>query len=403
MAMARMWFYNIPYHGHVNPTLPLIRELVRRGDQVTYFSSPTFADRITATGATFRAYRKSTALEQSRQDTHTAYVGGLLAEATYGLLPEVLSSVEKEHPDYLMFDMSAPWGGIASRRFDIPAVTSFPHFPFYWRTVINDQRVFRKMLGSIRVGFGHWRRLLRLTGKTVKDFNLRKVQDINLLSSSAETNIVFTSRYFQPYEEKFDDSYLYIGPTIETDRREEEMEISRQAGQRLIYIAVGTVYKTNLQFFRDCLQAFDDRRYAVILSIGLAVDLAVLKPFLQNFTVAQYVPQLSVLQEADLFITHGGMNSIAESISYGVPMIVVPNTLEQSINATRVEQLQAGLYLDPAHLNVDTLQKAAERVLTDRSLVEGVEQIRRSFVEAGGVQRAAESIQAFKQKHGMSK
>ena len=400
--MARMWFYNIPYHGHVNPTLPLIRELVRRGDQVTYFSSPPFADRITATGATFRAYRNSTAFEQSRQDTHTAYVGGLVAEATYGLLPEVLSSVEKEHPDYLMFDMSAPWGGIASRRFDIPAVTSFPHFPFYWRTVVNDRRVFRKMLGSIRAGFGHWRRLLRLTGKIVKDFNLRKVQDINLLSSSAETNIVFTSRYFQPYEKKFDDSYLYIGPTIETDRREEEMEISRQAGQRLIYIAVGTVYKANLPFFRDCLQAFDDRRYAVILSVGRAVDPAVLKPFPQNFTVAQYVPQLSVLQEADLFITHGGMNSIAESISYGVPMIVVPNTLEQSINAARVEQLQAGLYLDPARLNVDTLQKAAERVLTDRSLVEGVERMRRSFVEAGGVQRAAESIQAFKQKQGMS-
>ena len=83
-------------------------------------------------------------------------------------------------------------------------------------------------------------------------------------------------------------------------------------------------------------------------------------------------------------------------------MIVVPNTLEQSINAARVEQLQAGLYLDPARLNVATLQKAAERVLTDRSLVEGVERMRRSFVEAGGVQRAAESIQAFKQKHGMS-
>ena len=115
--MARMWFYNIPYHGHVNPTLPLIRELVRRGDQVTYFSSPPFADRITATGATFRAYRNSTALEQSRQDTHTAYVGGLVAEATYSLLPEVLSSVEKEHPDYLMFDMSAPWGGIATGSF----------------------------------------------------------------------------------------------------------------------------------------------------------------------------------------------------------------------------------------------------------------------------------------------
>ena len=170
-----------------------------------------------------------------------------MAEATYILLPEVLSSVENERPDYLMFDMSAPWGGIASRRFNIPAVASFPHLPFYWRTIFNDKRVLRKGLLSIRPGYGYWRKLQRQTAKIVQDFRLRSPKDINVLSSSAELNIVFSSRYFQPYEKHFDDSYLYVGPEIETERQERPMEISKGRDQKLIYIAVGTVYRANTQ------------------------------------------------------------------------------------------------------------------------------------------------------------
>lgn len=395
--MSRVWFYNIPFHGHVNPTLPFIRELVQRGDEVTYFSSPMFENRIRATGANFRGYEKLHAFEQSRKVAHVIHLGSLVAESTYALLPEVLSCVEKESPDFLIFDMSAPWGGIASRQFNIPAVASFPHLPFYWRTVFNDGRVFRKGLQSIRPGYGYWRQLQRQTAKIMRDFNLLDPKDINVLSSSAALNIVFSSRYFQPYESHFDDSYLYVGPEIDTNRQEEPLTISKQDGQNLIYIAVGTVYQANRQFFRHCIQAFADERFVVIMSVGQAVDPAALGPIPKNFTVAQYVPQLSVLQEADVFITHGGMNSISESVFYRVPMIVVPNTIEQAINAARVEQLQAGLYLEPNRLTVEKLQIAVEAVLDDPSMARGIERIRESFIEAGGVQRAADAFQAFKQ------
>lgn len=400
--MARAWFFNIPYHGHINPTLPLIRELVRRGESITYFSIPAFAERIEATGAEYRAYSAAQSFEQSRTVAHTVHVGGLVAEATYDLLPEVLSSVEQEHPDYLLFDMSAPWGNIASRRFEIPAVASFPHLPFYWRTVLSDRRVFRKMLGSVKPGYGYWRRLQKQTKKIVKDYKLRKLEDVNVLSSSAESNIVFSSRYFQPYQEHFDDTYHYVGPAINTNRQEDPITISKSGDQKLIYIAVGTVYEAKLQFLRNCLQAFSDDRYLVILSVGQAIDPAVFEPIPSNFTVAQYVPQLSILQQADVFITHGGMNSIAESVTYGVPMIVVPNTLEQSINAARVEQLKAGLYLGPNQLSVENLQKSVIRILADPFASNGIQQVQNSFMEAGGVERAAEAIQTFKERHGLN-
>jgi len=400
--MARVWFYNIPFHGHVNPTLPLIREMVVRGDEVTYFSTSAFEARILATGALFRAYGGPYSFEQTRKVAHVVHLGTQVADATLALLPEVLASLATERPDYLMFDMSAPWGKIASRQLHIPAVASFPHLPFYWRTVLNDFRVLRKGIRSIRPGYGYWRQLQRQTAKIVKDYQLRDLESINVLSSSAELNIVFSSRLFQPYDEHFDESYQYVGPEIELNRQEEPMPIAKQAGQKLIYIAVGTVYQANLDFFRACFEAFADPQFEVVLSVGRAIEPRVLGSTPANFRVEQYVPQLSILEQSDLFITHGGMNSISESVTYNVPMIVVPNTIEQAINAVRVEQLRAGLYLDDSQMNSGKLRQAAEAVLAQPSVTSGLEQIRRSFKEAGGVRRAVDAIQAFKKEHQLT-
>ncbi len=400
--MARLWFYNIPFHGHVNPTLPLVRELVRRGDDVTYFSTAPFEPRISATGAAFEPYPDSYSFEQTRSIAHIVHLGTQVAEATYALLPSVLDSVADQHPDYLMFDMSAPWGKIASRQLHIPAIASFPHLPFYWRTVLNDIRVLRKGIRSIRPGYGYWRQLQRQTARIIKDHRLRDPQSINVLSSSAELNIVFSSRYFQPYEGQFDDSYIYVGPQIEFERKEQRMPIEKQPGQKLIYVAVGTVYQSNLEFFRMCMHAFADPKFQVILSIGKAFDPKSLGTAPANFRIEQYVPQLSVLEQSDVFVTHGGMNSISESVIFGVPMIVVPNTVEQAVNAARVEQLNAGLYLDPDQVTPGKLLQAVEQVLGDPGIESGLSKIRDSFERAGGVGRAADAILSFKRTHDMA-
>jgi MGT family glycosyltransferase len=400
--MARAWFYNIPLTGHINPTLPLIRELVRRGDEITYFSSRAYEDRILSTGAFYRGYANQDAIEQSRNVTHLIHQASQVARATYALLPEVLSAVEQERPDYLLFDMSAPWGGIASRQFDIPAVASFPHLPFYWRTLLMDWRILWKISQNIRPGYGYWRDLQHLTSKIRREYKLRDPKDINVLSSTAELNIVFSSRYFQPFEKHFVNSYVYIGPDVRLDRQEEPMQISKREGQKLIFIAVGTVYKASLDFFRCCMAAFADDCYTVIMSIGKALDPSSLGAIPKNFIVAQFVPQLAVLRKADVFITHGGMSSISEAVLNRVPMVVVPNTTEQSINAAILEKLGAGLYLEHSQVTVDALQNAIQKVISDPKLKKGIERIRNSFLKAGGDKRGAAEIQVFKDRYGLT-
>ena len=61
--MAKILFFNIPAYGHVNPTLPVVTELVRRGHQLVYYNADTFEQAIKATGAEFRAYPHSSTSE----------------------------------------------------------------------------------------------------------------------------------------------------------------------------------------------------------------------------------------------------------------------------------------------------------------------------------------------------
>jgi UDP:flavonoid glycosyltransferase YjiC (YdhE family) len=61
--MSKIVFVEMPAYGHVNPTLPVVRELVRRGEQVVYYDSEEFRPQIEQAGATFhRAHHGGIAL-----------------------------------------------------------------------------------------------------------------------------------------------------------------------------------------------------------------------------------------------------------------------------------------------------------------------------------------------------
>jgi len=80
---------------------------------------------------------------------------------------------------------------------------------------------------------------------------------------------------------------------------------------------------------------------------------------------------------------------------------LVPNTIEQTINASRIEQLHCGIYLDHKQLTVESLRGAVARVLSDPSASDGLTQLQESFREAGGTQLAADALDRLKAEHGL--
>jgi len=61
-----------------------------------------------------------------------------------------------------------------------------------------------------------------------------------------------------------------------------------------------------------------------------------------NCQVYSFVPQLEVLALADLFLSHGGCNSVNESLYYGVPLLVLPFFGDQPVVAKVIENKKLG-------------------------------------------------------------
>ena len=104
---------------------------------------------------------------------------------------------------------------------------------------------------------------------------------------------------------------------------------------------------------------------------------------------------MEVLKHASLFISHGGLNSIHDSLYLGVPLLLVPRQAEQTLNALRVVELGAGLTLKKEQVNPQTIHNHATRLLAEPQFKVEANRIGHTLRAAGGATRAADEIEAM--------
>lgn len=401
--MAKLVLLNFPGHGHVNPTLPVVTELVQRGHEVFYYNTGEFRSLIERTGATFRPYPEPnpTSAELANIVGNLVNVTRLLFAESKRLLPFLLRELEREQPDVVVFDSITLWGMQAAHLLRLPSVSSISTFVqedvkglMNWRDMLH---LLRKALPAVPDLLRKRRELVRIYGKDVFPHK-------DMFPAIGEQNIVYTSRAFQPETPFINESFHFVGPSINPVTRPdtafpwEQLRQSKDNGRPLIYISFGTLYHLNQAFYRVIFDTFATHEAQFILSAGSMTDLAALGRIPDNFIVRNTVPQLALLQQVDLFITHGGMNSINEGLYYGVPLLVIPQQMEQLLNARQVAAQGAGVVLGErppyGRTTSDELRQAVERLRTDDTIRRNAQRISESFVEAGGFSRAADIIES---------
>ncbi|MCG8352088.1 MAG: hypothetical protein MI924_30345 [Chloroflexales bacterium] len=400
--MAIIIFMNVPGHGHVNPTLPVVQELVRRGRRVIYYNSEEFRPQIERVGAEFRPYPSalpSQAEIAAAVSRNMARISLLLVEAAAQLTPFMLNELQYEQPGIVIYDSICVWGMQAARVLGLPSVSSITTFV----TEGAEWTLPRRDLAHMLLGaaplmprfFRARRRLLRTYGK--------KSLPAVLFPATGNLNIVFTSRQLQPPTSFINDSFRFVGPAINAATRDGSFPFAQLDRRPVTYISLGTLHSADTAFFRHCFQAFADHSGQFILSAGKNTDINTLLPIPPNFLVYPSVPQLEVLQHADLFITHGGMNSVHEGLYFGVPQVVVPHQMEQLLNALQVRASGAGVVLGDRYpygrVTADELRGAADHVLSDPRFKQAAQRASESLRQAGGYQRAAAEIVAFAECH----
>ena len=387
--MSRIAFFCIPAHGHTNPTLGVVRELAARGHEVRYYSYEPFREKIEAAGARFvpcEAYDaelKLTPKEAVRIGSDLALSTRVLVDTTLALDDAVCAEMEKWKPDCIVADSMAVWGKAVARKLGIPFVSSTTTFAFNQHSAKLMKQSLGQML-SLLVSMPKINRdIQRLRDK---GYPVNSVLD--LIQNDEHTHtIVYTSPQFQPCFETFSDKYAFVGPSIRPAGSEIE-----KTREKLVYVSMGTVNNEMLSLYKNCITALKDTGCQVILSVGDKIDPKVFGALPEQIRVYPFVDQIAVLQKADVFVTHCGMNSASEALYYGVPLVMLPQTSEQGAVAARTEQLGAGLRLKKT--TPAAIRQAVEQVLADPAYRENAGRIAAGFRECSGARGAADKAEA---------
>ncbi len=112
-----------------------------------------------------------------------------------------------------------------------------------------------------------------------------------------------------------------------------------------------------------------------------------------NVLVRPRVPQLALLERVDAVVSHGGHNTVCESLAAGRPMVLAPIRDDQPIIADQVVQAGAGVRIKFGRVRPDGLRAAVEQVLSDADLRSGAQAVAASFAAAGGTPAAASLVE----------
>ncbi|MFE7277519.1 macrolide family glycosyltransferase [Streptomyces sp. NPDC057623] len=388
--MSTLAFLNIGMHGHINPTLPVVAELVRRGHTVIYHTSPAFRAEIEATGATVRLYPGD---EQPLPDPPTPVtLLESLASTAVRLLPAVLDDLRRDRPDLVVHDSSCLWGAVAARELGVPAASSFTTFAFD-RHVPSPTRGSWDLLAAARGQPRSVKGYLRARRELHRRFDARGLPLVDLLNIRQPLNLVYTSRAFQPAVERFGPSYRFVGPSIGARPADPSFEADRLRDP-VLYASLGTVFGAGPKLLRTFATALAPLAGTVIVSTG-RTDPGTLGPLPANVLVRRFVPQPEVLARAALFVTHGGMNSVNEAMYAGVPMLVVPQGADQPMTAARVVELGAGLSIRTQDVTKGSVRALARRLLHEPGFRTAATALKAAQHDAGGCRRAVDELERY--------
>ncbi|MCC5894515.1 MAG: hypothetical protein JJU16_03565 [Alkalibacterium sp.] len=336
-AHYRFLFVNLPYSGHINPTLPLVKRLVNAGHTVDYVLDPSFKDTVEAAGATLIPYDNYASdwsdVHKYMKAFEQAYATALRVSGDY---------------DCLVYEAYFVFGYKLSKELSIPTVRLFSTFAF-------NQSILEKIREN---GGPH---LTFMTSKNplyvlfVKYYENKKEMMVTddffdeIVEGNQKLNIVYTSRKFQPQADEFShDRFSFVGPSIEDNYSDDMPSVPYEEMSRpIIYCAMGTLLPRFLKkVYQKCIDAFADKECSLILSVGEELNEDDFEGVGDNIYIYSKVPQVDVLNQSDVFITHGGMNSANEGLSCGVPMVVHPFVNDEPLIASQLTTLKVAKQLD---------------------------------------------------------
>jgi MGT family glycosyltransferase len=391
-SSAHIAMFSIAAHGHVNPSLEVIRELVARGHRVTYAIPPAFAEKVAETGAEPKLWHSTLpgpdADPAAWGSTLLDNVEPFLADAIQAL-PQLVEAYRGDEPDLVLHDITAYPARVLAHRWGVPAISLSPNlvaWEGYEEEVAEPMWAEPKNTERGRAYYARFQSWLEENGITLHP---------DRFAGRPDRSLVLIPKALQPHAGRVDESvYSFVG-ACQGDRGAEG-EWQRPAGaEKVVLVSLGSSFTKQPGFYRECVKAFGELPgWHLVLQIGRHVDPAELGDVPADVEVRSWVPQLAVLKQADLFVTHAGAGGSQEGMATATPMIAVPQAVDQFGNAEMLQALGVARQLSTEEATAEALRETALALVDDPEVAGRLKDIAARMAEEGGTRRAADLIEA---------
>jgi MGT family glycosyltransferase len=261
-----------------------------------------------------------------------------LLETIESITPELIDQLYGYGSEVVIHDGQAPWARVAGDYLGLSRLIAHPMFPIVaafakpsradpFLPAPPDEVAKERSQSS-------WAAIARRWGVEIED-------EHRTIHSSGRMMLGFTTQRVLG-EHLLDSSWVLMGPLMSPPPPAAHPE------RPLVYVCLGTAYNARAEPFRAVVDGLADEPVDVLVSTGNGrfVTEAALGPLPDNVTVRPFVDAREVLSRASLHVTHGGCNSVHETLLAGVPMVFVPQAFDQFPLAHAVARLGAGVVVD---------------------------------------------------------
>jgi UDP:flavonoid glycosyltransferase YjiC (YdhE family) len=390
----RVLFTVQPSTGHLHPLVPVAHALIEAGHEVAVCSSPSFREEVEAFGLTHIA----AGLDWVTSDHSTwrafppmpppgpefaAFVVTVFADVTTGhMVPDLLAIAAKWQPDLIVRESMeygaclaaeslgiphASIGGNGYSAIDSPDVRYFP----------GNRRMVAEPMARHRARFG-------------------LPPDPDNLMPFRNLHLCFTPPSWDGDNAPRPANTVFLRHANATRPGAALPEWVRGLADRPTLLAsLGTVFNSTPGVLEAIIDGLAQEPVNLIVAIGPDQDRARFGTVPPNVRLEHYVPQPSLLPHCDLFITHGGFNSVKESLISGVPMVVVPISADQPYCAERCAALGVARVVPPDQRTPDMVRGATLEVLRDPSYRANAARFRDQMMALPGPDRMIELLEAL--------
>lgn len=384
--MARILFTVPPLTGHINPALSVAAELEQRGHEVRWAAhaaatgdlipDPSKILPLPIEAAFMDGLQEKSQKVRGLASVQFLYEDFCLPLARLSLAP--LERIVREfQPDLIMCDHQMLAGALVARRMGIP-----------WLSLVTTTASILKMSHVDVVEKWVVEQLYELQ----MAYGMREITERPDFSPYGV--IVFSSpELVGSQHERYPATYHFVGPAFSHRPQAIDFPWSRlDPSLQKVLVSLGTVSRDRgLRFYEVLIEALAELQLQVIM-VGPEI-LRERAP--EHFIIQPRVPQLALLPQMTAVVCHAGHNTVCESLSYGLPLIVAPIRDDQPVIAQQVVDAGAGLYMRYGKVSVAAAREAMQRLLDEPHFRANAQRLAESFKRLGGARQAADIVQEY--------